>query len=101
MDSVRNSSFVDISGLTDQEQFEDDTKREAMQMILDNQDNFEPEVVDKALEDLNSQMHKPLVSEQDLEDAENNAVAEETDDSVPIFDGTNQPIDPNAFITNI
>ena len=46
-------------------------------------------------------MHKPLVSEQDLEDAENNAVAEETDDSVPIFDGTNQPIDPNAFITNI
>ena len=101
MDSVRNSSFVDISGLTDQEQFEDDTKREAMQMILDNQDNFEPEVVDKALEDLNSQMHKPLVSEQDLEDAENNAITEATDDSVPIFDGTNQPIDPNAFITNI
>ena len=102
MDSVRNSAFVDISGLTEEEQIEDDTKREAMQMILDNQENFEPEVVDKALEDLNSQMHKPLVSEQDLQDAENNIVAADDDDnSVPIYDGSSGPINPNDLINNI
>ena len=50
------------------------------------------------LEDLNSSMHQPLVSEQDLEDA-TNEVQEQVDDSIPIFDGTN-PIDPNDLINN-
>ncbi len=101
MDTVRNSAYVDISGLTEEEQKEDETKREAMQMILDNQDNFDPEVVDKALEDLNSQMHKPLVSEQDLEDAANDVVTDEDDGSVPVYDGTSGPINPNDLINNI
>jgi len=72
MDNVRNSGTVDISGLTEEEQFEDDTKREAMQIILENQDNFDPQVVDQALENLNSQMHQPLVSQQELDAAEAN-----------------------------
>ena len=38
-----------------------------MQIILENQDSFDPKVVDKALEDLNASMHKPLVSQQELE----------------------------------
>ena len=100
MNSVRNSSYVDISGLTEEEQFEDDTKREAMQIVLDNQENFEPQVVDKALEDLNASMHKPLVSEDELDDA-TAQVTNEDDNSVPIYDGTAGPIDPNDLINNI
>lgn len=69
MDSVRNQD-VDITGLTEEEQIEDDTKREAMQIIIDNQDNFDPQIVDKALEDLNSQMHQPLVSQEELDEAQ-------------------------------
>ena len=72
IENLRNSTAVDISGLTEEQQFEDDTKREAMQIILENQDNFEPQVVDKALEDLNSQMHQPLVSQEELDEAEAN-----------------------------
>lgn len=71
MDGLRSSSSVDISSLTEQEQYEDDTKKEAMQIILDNQEQFDPEVVDKALEDLNSSMHKPLVSQEELDEVEN------------------------------
>ena len=77
MDSIRNSTQVDISGLTDEEQYEDDTKREAMSIILDNQDSLDPEVVDKALEDLNSSMHKPLVSQEDLDYADQQFQAEQ------------------------
>ena len=95
IDTIKNSE-VDISSLTEEQQYEDNTKREAMQMIIDYQDNFEPEVVDKALEDLNSRMHQPLVSEQDLEEA---AKANGEDDGVPIYDGTT-PIDPNELLNN-
>lgn len=69
MDGLRNSSQFDISALTEQEQYEDDTKKEAMAIILDNQEQFEPEVVDKALEDLNQGMHRPLVSQDELDQA--------------------------------
>ena len=103
IDSIRNSSFVDISGLTEEEQFEDDTKREAMQIILDNQENFDPEVVDKALEDLNAGMHQPLVSEQELQDAAAGAAAEaqNDDNTVPIYDGTSGPINPDDLINTM
>ena len=77
MDSIRNSTQVDISGLTEEEQYEDDTKREAMSIILDNQDSLDPEIVDKALEDLNSSMHKPLVSQEDLDYADQQFQAEQ------------------------
>ena len=76
MDSIRNDTNVDISSLTEEEEYEDDTKREAMQIILDNQEQFEPRIVDKALEDLNASMHKPLVSKEELEAAELEANAE-------------------------
>lgn len=75
MDGLKNSTDFDISALTEEEQYEDDTKREAMQIILENQDQFDPQVVDKALEDLNSSMHKPLVSQEELDAAENEANA--------------------------
>lgn len=98
MDSIKNS--VDIAGLTEEEQREDETKRIAMQMILDNQDNFDPQVVDKALEDLNGKMHQPLVSEEELEEAENTPNPDAIPEEVPVYDGT-APIDPNELINSI
>lgn len=84
IEGIRNSENVDITALTEEEQFEDDTKKEAMQIIIDNQEQFDPEVVDKALEDLNSSMHKPLVSQEELDavssenyDEDGNYIAEE------------------------
>lgn len=71
MDGLKNTDSFDISELTEEQQYEDDTKKEAMQIILENQEQFEPEVVDKALEDLNSSMHRPLVSQEELDNAEN------------------------------
>lgn len=47
--------------LTEEEKKEDTIKTEAMQIIIDNQDQFDVRAVDKALTDLNSQMHKPMV----------------------------------------
>ena len=68
MESIRNQTYgAGIQQLSETEEFEDDTKKEAMQIILENQDSFDPKVVDKALEDLNASMHKPLVSQQELE----------------------------------
>ena len=54
-------------GLTEEEEREDETKRQAMQMILDNQDQFEAEVVDEALTELNNKMHRPVVDPDELE----------------------------------
>ncbi|MBO5142287.1 MAG: hypothetical protein J6C46_04735 [Clostridia bacterium] len=74
MDGLRNSTDVDISSLTEEEQYEDDTKKEAMQIILENQEQFDPQVVDMALEDLNASMHRPLVSQEELDAAEEEAI---------------------------
>jgi hypothetical protein len=81
MESIRNKTYADAGILTEDEQFEDDTKKEAMQIILDNQDSFSPMVVDKALQDLNAGMHKPLVSQEELDavDEETNAEQEQID----------------------
>ncbi len=102
MDNLRNSSNVDISGLTEEQKFEDDSKREAMQVIIDNQDSFDPQVVDKALENLNSQMHQPLVSEEELQEAERNATEDTNDEYVPgaIGEGSNENIDPLLGLLN-
>jgi hypothetical protein len=82
MESIRNKTYSNLNGLSEEQQFEDDTKKEAMQIILENQDSFDPMVVDKALENLNSEMHNPLVSQEDLDavDAETKAELEEQDE---------------------
>lgn len=67
-------------GLTEEEEIEDETKRQAMQLILDNQDQFEAEVVDEALTELNNKMHRPVIDPEELE-----AVGQET----PIADVEN------------
>ncbi len=53
--------------LTYEEELSDSAKAQAMQLILDNADQFEPAVVDMALTDLNAQMKEPLI---DVEQAE-------------------------------
>lgn len=89
MDGLRNSTDFDIASLTEEEQYEDDTKKEAMAIILENQDQFEPEVVDKALEDLNSSMHKPLVSQEELDSAENTSLQQSVDNNMGAPSSTN------------
>lgn len=53
--------------LTYEEELSDSAKAQAMQLILDNSDQFDPTVVDIALTDLNSQMKVPVI---DVEEAE-------------------------------
>lgn len=53
--------------ITYEEELSDNAKSQAMQLILDNSDQFDPSVVDMALTDLNSQMKVPVI---DVEEAE-------------------------------
>lgn len=55
------------TGLTYEQELSDASKRQAMQLILDNGDQFDPEVVDGALNDLNSQMYDPLIPKEEME----------------------------------
>ena len=57
----------DKNGLTIEEQQEDSAKAQAMQLIIDNSDQFEQSVVDEALIDLNSQMHVPILEDSEID----------------------------------
>lgn len=84
------NKLKDKNGLTYEEQQEDSAKAQAMQLIIDNSDQFEQEVVDDALIQLNSQMHVPILDEDEAKSitGENNTEFEdsidepEKDDSV-------------------
>ena len=56
----------DKNGLTYEEQQEDSAKAQAMQLIIENSDQFDQNVVDDALIDLNSQMHVPIMDEDEV-----------------------------------
>lgn len=62
------------TGLTYEQELSDASKRQAMQLILDNGDQFDPEVVDGALNDLNSQMYDPLIPKEESSEKPNNEV---------------------------
>lgn len=64
--------------VTEEEKKSDAIKAEAMQIIIDNQDQFDARAVDKALTDLNSQMKKPIVKPEEINNEEN-AVKSESD----------------------
>ncbi len=57
--------------ITEEEKKSDAIKAEAMQIIIDNQEQFDSRAVDKALTDLNSQMKKPIVKPEEINDEEN------------------------------
>lgn len=61
------NKLKDKNGLSYEEQQEDSAKAQAMQLIIDNSDQFEQEVVDDALIDLNSQMHAPILEDSEVE----------------------------------
>ena len=79
--------------LTYEQELNDSAKSQAMQLILDNSDQFDPAVVDIALTDLNSQMNVPIIDPEEAAEmlkessngielageamAENDAVAKE------------------------
>lgn len=63
MDRLRENT-----ALTYEQELSDASKRQAMQLILDNGDQFDPEVVDGALNDLNSQMYDPLIPKEEVEE---------------------------------
>ena len=54
------------SDLTYEQELSDSSKRQAIQLILDNSEQFNPDVVDGALNDLNSQMYDPLIPQDEL-----------------------------------
>lgn len=54
--------------LTYEEEISDSTKAQAMQLILDSADQFDPTVVDLALTDLNSQMKVPVIDPEEAEE---------------------------------
>ena len=54
--------------LTYEQELSDAAKRQAMQLILDNGEQFEPDVVDGALNDLNSQMFDPLIPQYEVDE---------------------------------
>ena len=56
----------DKNGLTYEEQQEDSAKSQAMQLIIENSDQFDQDIVDDALIDLNSQMHIPIMDEDEV-----------------------------------
>jgi hypothetical protein len=63
-------------GLTYEQKMNDASKAQAMQIILDNSDQFEESVVDMALDDLNSQMINPVITDEEIEDED--VIEEET-----------------------
>lgn len=54
--------------LTYDQELNDSAKSQAMQLILDNADQFDPAVVDIALTDLNSQMNVPVIDPEEAEE---------------------------------
>ena len=59
--------------LTFEEEMSDNAKAQAMQLILDNSDQFDPSVVDIALTDLNSQMKVPVIDPEEAEQLMNSS----------------------------
>ena len=63
MDRLRQNT-----DLTYEQELSDAAKRQAIQMVLDNSEQFDPEVVDGALNDLNSQMFDPLIPQYEIDE---------------------------------
>lgn len=57
----------DKNGLTYEEQQEDSAKAQAMQLIIENSDQFDQDVVDDALISLNSEMHVPVLNDREVD----------------------------------
>jgi len=83
------NKLKDKNGLTYEEQQEDSAKAQAMQLIIDNSDQFDQEVVDDALISLNSQMHVPILDEEEV------ASLSETDEGSAVHNVMNTINEPD------
>lgn len=80
----------DKNGLTYEEQQEDSAKAQAMQLIIENSDQFDQDVVDDALISLNSEMHVPVLDEREVDSlTETTDKLEEERANTPIDDVMN------------
>lgn len=91
------NKLKDKNGLTYEEQQEDSAKAQAMQLIIDNSDQFEQSVVDDALISLNSEMHVPVLDERDIESLTSN---DEESDVKKLENTINTNDNPSEGITN-
>lgn len=83
--------------LTYEQELNDSAKSQAMQLILDNADQFDPAVVDVALTDLNSQMNVPVIDPEEaqkmLQDANIELKGEEEDDEEEDYQINDSPVE--------
>ena len=77
--------------LTFEEEVSDNTKAQAMQMILDNSEQFDPDVVDIALTDLNSQMKVPVIDPEEAEEMMKKSSQIELKGEVEEYENTHDP----------
>lgn len=78
------------NGLTDEEQHEDSAKAQAMQLIIENSDQFEQEVVDDALISLNSEMHVPVLDEDEIEQLTSSEAPSAAQQAIDIINSTEE-----------
>lgn len=86
MDRLRQNE-----NLTYEQEISDAAKRQAMQLILDNSEQFDPDVVDAALNDLNGQMYEPLIPKYEIDEMmkEKNGEEAPTEPQTPVA-----PVEP-------
>lgn len=91
------------NGLTDEEQHEDSAKAQAMQLIIENSDQFEQEVVDDALISLNSEMHVPVLDEDEIEQltaSETPSAAQQAMDIINSTEETNEETPTSSDVSD-
>ena len=86
----------DKNGLTYEEQQEDSAKAQAMQLIIENSDQFDQDVVDDALISLNSEMHVPVLDEREV-----NSLTASSIDTTSSENGLSEEISSESNIENI
>ena len=86
----------DKNGLTYEEQQEDSAKAQAMQLIIENSDQFDQDVVDDALISLNSEMHVPVLDEREV-----NSLTASSTDTTSNENGLSEEISSESNIENI
>lgn len=89
------------NGLTDEEQHEDSAKAQAMQLIIENSDQFEQEVVDDALITLNSEMHVPVLDEDEIDQLTASETPSAAQQAMDIINSTEETEEETPTSSNI
>jgi len=87
--------------LTYEQELSDAAKRQAMQLILDSGEQFEPNVVDEALNELNSQMFDPLIPQYEVDELINKEKEKNEEDMQNLEKSTNEDNNPIKDFANV